>query len=389
MPKGLPEASNIWEGTVMFFSIDTDLIQSAAYNFTSGALHQLPAKLPGRMCIQLTEVIANEIINHKMKPVVKAMEQLDSATKDIGRLSSIDMTNVRDDIHKKNIEIEATKYIRKGISDYVEKCNGGILPIEGKDLASEMFKRYFKSAPPFGLGKDKKAEFPDAANLLILENYAKDNNCQGIVASRDKGATSFANQSEFLYCVTSLDELAALFVASDEHAMKIKRRIDATILDEKSLLRSTIQTAVEYHVEKSSWNVDEIFTDTASSVQGEVYEHHLLGYEIQITDTQIWHSKVESGTWIIDLNISAKVEVGIDVTFDIWDSIDREEVRLASQPYHQAEEILFKIFLTCAKITPDNDPAEWQISIDSALEDYSVDVGEVEPDFNDDLYNNN
>jgi hypothetical protein len=389
MPKGLPEASNIWEGDVMFFSIDTDLIQSAGYNFTAGVLHQLPAKLPGRMCIQLTEVVAHEIINHKMKPVIKALDQLNSATKDIGRLVPIDMARIEDDISRKNVETTAIENIRKGITDYTEKCKGGILPIQGENLSADMFERYFKSRPPFGLGKDKKAEFPDAANLLILEEYAKDNNCHGIVASGDKGAASFAENSDFLYCVSSLDELAALFVATDAHAMKIKNRIDATIHDANSSLRSKIQTAVEEHVAHSLWSVDAIFTASAAGVEGQVFEHELRDYEIEINETEIWHSKVESGTWIIDLKINAEVEVGVDVTFTIWDSIDREEVQLASKPYHITEEISFQIFLTCEGITPENDPSDWNISIDFALDDYDVNLGEVDPDMGDDSYDNN
>lgn len=384
MPNGLPEASSIWEGDVSFFSIDTDLIQSAGYNFTAGILHQLPAKMPARMCLQLTEVVVREIISHRMEPVLKALQPIESAAREIQRLSLIDMTTVTDEINNKNVVAESTSMFRKAIVDYSEKCNGGILPIEGADLSANMFERYFQNSPPFGLRKDKKSEFPDAASLLLLEQYAKNNRCYGIIASGDKGAAEFANTSDFIYCVSSLDELAALFVATDEHAMKIKARIDTALLDENSHLRSVIETSVDNHVSDSNWTVDEIYSGTVSNVEGDVYQYQLKEYEIHITEAEIWESKTEAGTWIIDLDISAQVEVGVDVTFRVWDPIDREEVSLGSQPYHITTEINFKIYLSCSGITPDNDPEDWETSIDIARGDYSVDVGEVEPDFGDD-----
>lgn len=38
MPKELPDTAQLWQGLVSFFSIDTDLIRSAGYNFEEGAL---------------------------------------------------------------------------------------------------------------------------------------------------------------------------------------------------------------------------------------------------------------------------------------------------------------------------------------------------------------
>jgi len=64
MPKGLPTAAQLWQGEVSCFSIDTDLIQAAGYNFDEGALHQLPKQLPASMRLQLTEVVVEEIVRH-------------------------------------------------------------------------------------------------------------------------------------------------------------------------------------------------------------------------------------------------------------------------------------------------------------------------------------
>jgi hypothetical protein len=71
MPKDLPTAAQAWED-VTFFSIDTNLIQAAGYNFAQGALHQLPNQLPESIGLQLPEIVVSEIVKHRMESVHKA-----------------------------------------------------------------------------------------------------------------------------------------------------------------------------------------------------------------------------------------------------------------------------------------------------------------------------
>ena len=75
MPKDLPTAAQAWED-VTFFSIDTNLIQAAGYNFAQGALHQLPNQLPESIGLQLPEIVVNEIVKHRMESVHKAHKLL-------------------------------------------------------------------------------------------------------------------------------------------------------------------------------------------------------------------------------------------------------------------------------------------------------------------------
>ncbi|WP_225422567.1 PIN domain-containing protein [Pseudomonas huaxiensis] len=87
MPKGNPTAEQLWQGEVSFFSLDTDLIQSAGYKFESGALKQLPKQLPDTMSLQLSEVVAREIIAHRMESVSKAIDSFKSSSGDLKRLA--------------------------------------------------------------------------------------------------------------------------------------------------------------------------------------------------------------------------------------------------------------------------------------------------------------
>jgi hypothetical protein len=94
MPKDLPTAAQAWED-VSFFSIDTNLIQAAGYNFAQGALHQLPNQLPESIGLQLPEIVVSEIVKHRMESVHKAHKLLQGAADELHRLTTIDVSEVR------------------------------------------------------------------------------------------------------------------------------------------------------------------------------------------------------------------------------------------------------------------------------------------------------
>jgi len=74
MPEGLPTATALIEQkAVTFFSIDTDVIQSHGYKFGEGALHALAFQRPQWFHIQLTEVVEQEVMAHRMDTVTKAI----------------------------------------------------------------------------------------------------------------------------------------------------------------------------------------------------------------------------------------------------------------------------------------------------------------------------
>ena len=179
MPKDNPSPAQLWQGEVSFFSIDTDLIQGAGYNFDEGALNQLPKQLPRTMQLQLTEVVAREIIGHRMESVREAMQQFASSSDRLKRSASIDMAEIDLRFAALSVADTAPATFRKKVEDYAERCRGGILPVQGKHLVVALFEKYFSGMPPFANRKDKKSEFPDAASLVLLEQYAIDNDNDG------------------------------------------------------------------------------------------------------------------------------------------------------------------------------------------------------------------
>lgn len=379
MPKDLPTAAQAWED-VTFFSIDTNLIQAAGYNFTQGALHQLPNQLPESIGLQLPEIVVSEIVKHRMESVSKAHRLLQGAADELHRLTTIDVSEVRGSVEKLNTIEAASQQFTQQVHDYAAQCRGAVLPTAGMDAAASLFADYFAQRPPFGLSEKKKSEFPDAMCLWQLEQYANDNDTIGIIASDDKGWKQYAAESETLYCAGSIDELATLFAATNDHAESIKTKIAAAVKDAGSPLGTALADALNQHIANAQWDASEVYTGSASRVEPEVDDANVVEYSIN-GDTSVWSVKGEPTTWIVELTVRVKANVDLSVEFFVWDSIDKEELSLGSEGFATEEEVDVEVFLTCSDVHLETEPSDWDTDIEIAKGSYSLEGFEVELDY--------
>ena len=177
MPKGLPTVTQLWNGEVSFFSIDTDLIQSAGYNFDAGALNQLPKQLPATMSLQLTEIVSEEIVRHRMQPVQKAIEGFTTASENLKRLANLPLGQIDQSFAVLDAAKSAASHFRSQVQAYAGRCRGGVLSVSGEALASEIFNLYFQDCAPFAKRKDKKSEllgvsytkYPSLSNVNTVQ----------------------------------------------------------------------------------------------------------------------------------------------------------------------------------------------------------------------------
>jgi len=380
MPQGKPTVEQLWNGEVSFVSIDTDLIQAAGYNFEEGALHQLPNQLPHWMKLFLSEVVAQEIVQHRMQPVKEAVDKLTGASKDLKRLAKTPLEPLDQSFADLQVGQAAAAFFRDQIEAYAARCRGGVLPIEGEGLAAQIFGLYFGNKAPFGKRRDKKSEFPDATSLLVLEQHAIKNNTTGIIASGDGGWTAFAEQSDRLYAVNTIEELAALFVATTAHAEALKAKIQQSIADPASPLRAQLAEQLREHVTEADWDTSEVFS-SRGRVEAEVYDVQMTSYQVPEDQTKVWATADERDTWIVEVTAYVKATVSVSVDFYIWDSIDREELSVGNETFRHDTEVELNAFLTCSDVQLDSEPEAWRIDTDLAGGSYSVGELEVEQDF--------
>jgi hypothetical protein len=316
-----------------------------------------------------------------LEPVKEAADKFQASIAGLTRLTGLDFGPA--DAHFNGLDVlsAAQQKFEADVKNYVTQCGGDILPIS--DIDPELlFARYFAGEPPFGLKADKKSEFPDAAALLLLEEHATERATKGILASRDAGWKAFADQSPCLYCVTSLDDLAALFAATDAHAQAVRDKIAAAVGDETSALRTQLTDSLKEHVSNADWDASELYSGS-QRIESEVSDVALTAYYVHNNSLNVWKVDDEPGAWVVELITTITVDVTVSVQFFIWDSIDREELAFGHDSFTFSQDVDVDAYLTCHSVTLETAPVSWEIEVEIGSGKYSLDAAEVEPDFSD------
>src|SRR5690606_7241042 len=157
MPSGCPTATQIWNGEIGFFSLDTDVLKAKGLKFDEPPLSQLPKQLPKDMSLQLSPVVLVEILGHRMKLVAEARAKLESAIAARKRLTDFDVAYIREPYVGEGFSDITRDKFEKDIMAYVDECRGDLLEY-GTSTAEDIFRLYFLQRPPFE--ERKKSEFP-------------------------------------------------------------------------------------------------------------------------------------------------------------------------------------------------------------------------------------
>lgn len=382
MPEGLPTAAALIEQrAVTFFSIDTDVIQSHGYKFGEGALHALALQRPHWFQVQLTDVVEREVLTHRMEAVAKAIQDMQSAISGAQRVVGQDLRAIKDAFDALDSERVARERFTRELRDFVTRLGGGVLPLDGDNLACDLFVRYFEQLSPFEV--KKKAEFPDAASLLVLEGYAKSHGTQGIVVSRDGGWAAFARESDHLYHVSSLDQLVALFESKGEKADKVKAKLIRELSNPASNLTHQLEASLENHVAGAFWNVDDIYSGFSLRVEAEVNQVNYHDSDADLDRLGLWLVEHDPTVCTVEISVTITVDLDIGVEFFQYDTIDHEEIGMGSDEISRRVEIGIDLFLMCHGDLLDAPVDDWDIGFEIEGGDYRVEVGEVNPDYGD------
>lgn len=383
MPSGLPTAAQLLGKEITFFSMDTNVIQGAGYKFDAGKLGALALQRPPWLEVRLTEVVEREVAAHRMKPVIEALRQLQSASRDVSRVAGLDMSKVDAEIQAADIERGAANAFASQQKAFLRRLGGTVLPTDGPHLAKEMFARYFECQPPFEVRK--KDEFPDAAALLVLEQHAKRNKTKGLLVSDDGGWRAFADQSDHLYCVKSLDDFKALFESTGPNTDELRSKISAALADTESPLNSALSDHMQDHLSNAYWDADDLYSGFNLRLEGEVFDSTISSYELDPDSLDpdsigLWVVESDPTTCVVEFTVIAMVDVMVQVNFYQRDWVDGDDVNIGSNEVSRTAEVEVEVLLTCSADLLRDPVSEWDFHFEFATKRYSVSVGEVNPD---------
>lgn len=123
-----------------------------------------------------------------------------------------------------------------------------------------------------------------------------------------------------------------------------------------------------------------MYSGSARRLEPEVFDANVAEYSID-GDISVWSVKDEPTTWIVELTVRVKANVGVSVEFFVWDSIDKEELSLGTQEFTTEEEVEVDVYLTCGEVHLETDPSDWDTDIEIADGSYALEGFEVELDY--------
>lgn len=350
---------------ITVFSLDTSIIQSAGYRLDSGALKVLREQIPDWMRLVMPEVVVREVVDHRMQAVRAAHQEAENALGQLERSLGTSLERLRTQLTQYRLIERSPAAFTKEIAAYAARFRGEILELKSLSIITEMFDRYFNLEPPFGGTKKSKSEFPDAASLIALEQYAEEKRTNAVLVSGDGGWQSFAAQSPNLYCVSSLEDFAALYASPSERAKAAVAGATKAIASPKSKIHQKVLAEVSALFARGPWVVK------ATDAELKPLRGRTTGISIaSITGKarRSWVAAHDQNLFVIETFLTVAAEISVEVSIPNSAGLLEARQRVVSREFG----VSAYLTVSAQKGQSENWDAELQIAETSL----AVDAGE-------------
>lgn len=354
------------------FTIDTCILERLRFSFESEPLSSLADCMRDNRKFILPKVIHDEILRHMTDHGIQAknsfLKQLREAEKNFG-ISKTALERI-----KKEIPESPEQHSASRLNKFISSNRIEVLPMDKVDT-NQLFELYAKGSPPFDKVKDKKHEFPDAAALLCLLNWAKENG-KVLVVSSDKGWISFCKQYPELFYVTEDIDLIFLMMLP-ETANAVFSRIKTNVMDDKNHARIEIETAIREMVADAPFDIDP-YPSGPYYVEADVVSADISLIEL-MDATPLNYNKENK---VIDIKFVFKVSGYVEgqFAFSVYDSEDRTNYAIGDSNETKNQEWECEVFTQFS-----SDAGDWTLNdISLNLNPETIEFVDVEPHFEQD-----
>jgi len=361
MPTGVPPPEELTTREVGAFALDTSVIQGASYSFSSGALARLADQLPPWLNLWLTDIVAREVMQHRMDSVRRAAQQIRGGYSDIRRfLAGAEIRLLPD---PEDYVSSAIHHFDSQLQWFLKSHHGTLIEPQSGGLVMQVFKRYFDQTPPFGGGRDKKHEFPDAASLLMLESHAHITGTKVIAVSGDEGWHNFARTSDMIYCVRNLSELTNLFVATSPSMLAFAGEVEA-LLNEKDF-EERVARLLSKQLPTLPWLLKT--RNYGYEVDAGVVNAILDSFHIKTGSLQVWATAHDESACVahVAVEVESKLEIEAYAFQRKYKALEKEDLAHTSLVVNQGLEVSLVLEFVGLKGTSTANAALRNVSVTS------------------------
>lgn len=369
-------AKAIHDGQVTLLTIDTNVFERYNNGLEYGLLKRLSQFRDSEIELVLSDIVHRELQRHMIHEAEEAEARLTSVIKKVGGSWNIG----KQERDKLQVGLfggnSAVKVTQQRLNAFQKETGLKIVEAQGKVEIRDLVDDYFELRPPFGNKPDKKHEFPDAIAVRTLNHYATEKNTLMLVVSNDGGWRAFGADSGNLVCVPDLGTAMSLlqrlpFLV----AAQLSEKFEAGELPQ---LEKAIKVELDNYIDSMDLHVQ---ASAAYFYEHDLPEKKFLGithFEEPIFKV-VDHSE-EDGVYVLEISLSASVEISCTFNFFVTDWIDKDEVPIGSVIADQTEEMPFVLTVTIV-----GDPfAKFEVEETEVVQsESSVDFDYIEPDYGD------
>ena len=323
MPKGLPSTEDL-NSKIKAFTLDTSVIEATGFRFNEGALRSLARQLPPWLQLWMTDIVSREVMGHRIEHVEKAMGQIRGGAQELKR-------HVGDQVRGIDVgwldraKNDAIDLFDSQFRAFIAAHQGVILDPDHPALARRVFDMYFGGHPPFGGGRDKKHEFPDAFALATLEQEAQSKDGLVIAVSKDDGWKAYAASSPRIYCIQSLSDLTALYLSDSVAAKTVRDRIAKYFGTPSPELTSQIREIVNRGISRIPWRVAK-FRGYHFDIETDVLDVVLDNFSVVPDAVGVWITSSSNTACVAEMIVELDLSMRLKATAYKDDFIEHDTV---------------------------------------------------------------
>lgn len=165
----------------IYFFIDSSVYISSGFNFETGSLSFVQEYCEaGIVQLLINDIVINEVIVHIRDDIGKALATINTSLKNFS-LNGLRQSNQLELLDTSSL----VEWSNEKWKSFLNLCKAQKLDVTNINL-EKILDDYFNASPPFEHKKEKKHEFPDAITIDSIQVWAKSENRNVAVVSRDK-----------------------------------------------------------------------------------------------------------------------------------------------------------------------------------------------------------
>ncbi|HCB1211873.1 TPA: DUF4935 domain-containing protein [Klebsiella pneumoniae] len=359
-------------------TLDTSIFSENGNRFEHGLLARLKQFNDTNIRVVLSDVVVQEVRSHVISEAIDGQTKVRAGLKSASKAWQFNPERQDDAMRALFGDETPEQHAHRRISAFIESSAVETVESASRVSVARILDDYFSATPPFGKSAAKKSEFPDAFALQGLEHWAKEQDLQLLVVSKDSDWVRYCKTSPHLVATHDLANALSYFHQNAEVACaRLIKRFNQDPLPIERAIENAVRDATDHMM----------FMPEVSS--GYFYDADV--YDINVASIYIENDlktrkpfrvidKPDEDVLVVEAAVEATIEVSSSFDFSVTDPIDKDEVSIGSASATVDVPMDLRVILTFeGDLAGDAELVEVEVETDSRR--IAVDYGDVGPDW--------